>query len=219
MAAQGVPCAEAHNSDPPGIVSSSRHHRLAECIQWRTVWRQCRPVHGPRGPPCATQQVCKNTASHQSKVTATHSDLVETHALSCSLLLFSKNSVVTFLSGVSTERLIKYHRWFAYLLVIPMTIHGWSYKALLSNWVDQFRLTGNIAYCLYLGIVVTSLPPIRRYVFEFFYYSHLVLFTALAVAVIIHAPSMFAFAGLGTALCLLDVYIRQRRARQVHTPL
>jgi Ferric reductase like transmembrane component len=96
-----------------------------------------------------------------------------------------------------------------------MTVHGMSYKALLTEWVDSFRRIGNIAYCLYLGILLTSLPPVRRYLFEAFYYSHVVLFSALAVTVIIHAPSMFAFAGLGTALCLLDVYIRQRRARQV----
>jgi ferric-chelate reductase len=123
--------------------------------------------------------------------------------------------VITFLTGISTERLIKYHRWFAYLLVIPFTLHGIDNKALLTEWVDTQKKTGNIAYCLWLGILLTSLPPVRRYVFEAFYYSHIVLFTALTVTVIIHASSMFAFAGLGTALCLLDVYIRQRRARQV----
>jgi ferric-chelate reductase len=132
---------------------------------------------------------------------------------------YSLISVVTFLTGISTERLIKYHRWFSYLLLIPFTLHGHAYKALLTEWVDPFRGSGNVAYCMYLAILLTSLPVVRRYLFEVFYYSHVVLFSLLAVTTVRHAPQMLVFAGLGTALCLLDVYIRQRRARQVRPPV
>ena len=82
----------------------------------------------------------------------------------------------------------------------------------LTVWDDPQMISGNVVYCLYLCIVLTSLQPVRRALFEVFYYSHIVLFTVLAVAAIYHAPTMVGFAGLGTALCLLDVYIRQRRA-------
>jgi hypothetical protein len=34
------------------------------------------------------------------------------------------HSVVTVCTGISFERLIRYHQWFAVLAVIPMTIHG-----------------------------------------------------------------------------------------------
>jgi hypothetical protein len=65
MAAQGVPCAQADYCHPSRAFPGSRHCRLAQRIQWWAVWHQHRPVHGPGGPACSTQQV--NTLHFSSK--------------------------------------------------------------------------------------------------------------------------------------------------------
>jgi hypothetical protein len=63
--------------------------------------------------------------------------------------------------------------------------------------LSVFNITGWITFGCISGLVIFSLPPIRRKVFEFFYRTHWILFILLAIFGIIHGAGIgiIGFAG------------------------
>eukprot|EP00611_Tribonema_gayanum_P029290 TRINITY_DN7787_c0_g1_i9.p1 TRINITY_DN7787_c0_g1~~TRINITY_DN7787_c0_g1_i9.p1 ORF type:complete len:551 (+),score=165.86 TRINITY_DN7787_c0_g1_i9:72-1724(+) len=130
--------------------------------------------------------------------------------------LAPRNSIVTVATGVSFERLIKYHQWAAYLMVIPMTLHGLD-NDLFTDWSDSTQITGNALYITYLTILTLSLPPIRRRLFEGFYVMHVMLAAAMVVLGALHAGTVIGVSAVALVLLAIDFAWRWVIAHQAAT--
>ncbi|KAG5181833.1 hypothetical protein JKP88DRAFT_245992 [Tribonema minus] len=128
--------------------------------------------------------------------------------------LAPRNSIVTVATGVSFERLIKYHQWAAYLMVIPMTLHGLD-NDLFTDWSDSTQITGNALYITYLTILTLSLPPIRRRLFEGFYVTHVMLAAAMVVLGALHAGTVIGVSAVALVLLAIDFAWRWVIAHQL----
>ncbi|KAG2392703.1 hypothetical protein C9374_011428 [Naegleria lovaniensis] len=115
-----------------------------------------------------------------------------------SLILFpvSRYSVLLALFGISFERAVKYHKWIGRSTFFFVTCHFIAMlveNAVLGNaaylWSMSsmsYPLLGFIAWCL-LGILgLMTFEPIRRKVWELFYYSHIILALCVVALVIAH---------------------------------
>jgi Ferric reductase like transmembrane component len=123
-------------------------------------------------------------------------------------------SAVTFLLGISWDRLIKYHRWFAYLMAVPLTWHGYCYH-LYTRWHKPMHFTGNVLYTAYIALALLSLPCVRTRWYELFYRSHLVLSLVIAVFGVLHSVAVLEYAWLALLLYAADIVLRWRKSRQV----
>eukprot|EP00127_Corallochytrium_limacisporum_P005928 Clim_evm5s215 gene=Clim_evmTU5s215 len=167
------------------------------------------------------------------------------------VLLISRHNVITTLTGIGWERLVKYHRWFAYMALVPTIIHGY-YQTWPGNhcmpvpeggipqhddhdhhdaesgdhthhlerrhdhdgpcyqyfWIwGPMGTTGFITVCIFVTIVLLSLPIIRRRFFDFFYLTHF-LFIALLVMAVVHARQAGKIMALAVALYVIDKVLR-----------
>ncbi|CAM9432675.1 unnamed protein product [Chrysoparadoxa australica] len=100
------------------------------------------------------------------------------------LLLPARGSVVSLLTGMGVEKLLRFHRWAGYVLAIPMYLHGMSHHA-FRKWTGA-HYTGNVAALLYMAMVVLSLPPVRKHFFELFFLSHFPLAVAFTATILWH---------------------------------
>eukprot|EP00611_Tribonema_gayanum_P027667 TRINITY_DN6910_c0_g1_i1.p1 TRINITY_DN6910_c0_g1~~TRINITY_DN6910_c0_g1_i1.p1 ORF type:complete len:556 (+),score=136.19 TRINITY_DN6910_c0_g1_i1:84-1751(+) len=126
-------------------------------------------------------------------------------------LVVPHTSLVTLVSGISFERLIKYHTWLAYALAVPMTLHGIAHNV-FTDWSDISHITGNVMFAIYMTMVVTSLPIFRRRFFEFFYFIHVPLAIAFAGLALVHHDCVWEGIWYVLVLYAADCAIRARRA-------
>lgn len=109
-------------------------------------------------------------------------------------LLAGKQNIIGYLTGMSYERLNWLHRWVARILWLTATFHlmfwfrSWArydyIRVKLST--DRLTQTGFASWCILTAIVAFSFAPIRRFNYEVFVISHLVLFAGLIGAIYTH---------------------------------
>lgn len=109
-------------------------------------------------------------------------------------LLAGKQNIIGYLTGMSYERLNWLHRWVARILWLTATFHlmfwfrSWArYNYItvkLSN--DRLTQTGFASWCILTAVVALSFAPIRRFNYEVFVISHVVLFAGLLGAIYTH---------------------------------
>ena len=121
----------------------------------------------------------------------------------------TRNSVWSFLFGISYERTLIWHKWLALFSVALGAYHGWY-----SRNGSEGLVTG-IVLCALMGtLVVFSFFPIRRKIFEIFLKLHWLLFIGTIVMALVHgAGAAMAGAGLWAfdVLCRSFVLWRNRR--------
>lgn len=113
------------------------------------------------------------------------------------ILLAGKNNIVGWLTGVGYERLNWLHRWVARILFLNVTLHmgfwftDWArydyIKVKLKT--DVITQRGFSAWCILLWIVLSSMAPIRRWNYEFFFIQHIVTYIGFLAAVYLHLPA------------------------------
>ncbi|GAB4861691.1 hypothetical protein Ancab_036944 [Ancistrocladus abbreviatus] len=96
----------------------------------------------------------------------------------------ARGSSVLPLFGLTSEASIKYHMWLGHLTMLLFTAHGACYLLLwgvtnrisheVLNWqhVGIANVPGEVALIAGLCLWATTLPPIRRKLFELFFYTH-----------------------------------------------
>ena len=144
------------------------------------------------------------------------------------LLAGHKVSPFAFLLGMPLERALWYHKFFAFLVLLMGAAHGltawetlgcpsmrrrrrktisspcdrWSYDAMMD---EDDSITGIIYWLIFFALILTSLPPVRRILFEYFYVSHIVLiFAALIIGTAHGAGSIM----IGATVWMLDLVVR-----------
>ncbi|KAJ7950316.1 Ferric reduction oxidase [Quillaja saponaria] len=137
----------------------------------------------------------------------------------------ARGSSVLPLLGLTSEGSIKYHIWLGHITMTLFTAHGvcyiiyWAVTNQISEvlkW-DNFQ-TSNIAgeLALLSGLImwVTTIPRIRRKVFELFFYTHY-LYILFIIFFIFHVG--IAYTGImlpGFYLFLVDRYLRFLQSRR-----
>lgn len=95
-----------------------------------------------------------------------------------------------------------------------MTLHGRRHH-LFHKWYKPAHRTGNILYIIYMVMLVTSLPPVRRAAFECFYWLHVALAVAFAVTAWLHDHVVKETLWWCLLLYAADCALRARRACRV----
>ncbi|KAJ3034763.1 hypothetical protein HDV00_004741, partial [Rhizophlyctis rosea] len=144
------------------------------------------------------------------------------------LLPTTHTSILTYLLNLPFERGIPYHRWLAYTSILVLAVHGalyiWFYTnatlfptgvaANLFDGIGQVNLSGFVSLCCAVALAVTSLPFLRRHLFEFFYRLHIPLFIAFVVGGAVHQGQVIGILALPLVLYVVDIYFRVRNARK-----
>jgi NADPH oxidase len=140
-----------------------------------------------------------------SEVARSHAGMVAAHNsggpakifLALAFATAARNSVLTFLLGLPFERALSWHKFFGGMCLLMGAYHG-----LLAY---EWQISGTALEACVAALVITSLAPIRRHFFEFFYRMHLLLILATGVLAIVHGARGFVF---GAMLWLGDIAIR-----------
>eukprot|EP01117_Protostelium_nocturnum_P003738 TRINITY_DN15011_c0_g1_i1.p1 TRINITY_DN15011_c0_g1~~TRINITY_DN15011_c0_g1_i1.p1 ORF type:complete len:728 (-),score=191.10 TRINITY_DN15011_c0_g1_i1:49-2232(-) len=131
-------------------------------------------------------------------------------AANASLLgvLATRNSFIGLLFRESYERLILWHRWLGvWTVLIVVFLHPFIFvKGFVQEGdnipfkltEDHFMLFGTLGGLCGFFIFLTSLEPIRRKMFEWFYYPHIILFVGFYVFGSLHSKTFFRWT-LGAA--------------------
>lgn len=133
--------------------------------------------------------------SYGSPPLAVRAGMLSVSLLPWVVVLATKANPVTFLTGISHERLIVIHRWAAYLCVIFAIIHAipyWYQSVKDPDGFATFKLYFNQQYWVFttgvaaiaplIFLTLHSLPILRHKAYEFF--------------VFLHIPVAWAFIGL-----------------------
>ncbi|KAI1333190.1 ferric reductase like transmembrane component-domain-containing protein [Xylariaceae sp. FL0255] len=102
--------------------------------------------------------------------------------------LAGKVNIVTFLTGVSHEKLNIFHRWAAYAVLFFSIVHtipflaqpvrdgGWPYLRQVFYTPGSELYSGVPALAMLVGLVILSVPSIRNRWYNFFYRVHIPLY-------------------------------------------
>lgn len=139
------------------------------------------------------------------------------------ILLAGKNNLISFVTGVSYERLNVLHRWVSRMLLLLATLHmgyqnyGWDQYGLRQlEWsTDTCPPTGIATYAILLWINLTTFAPMRNFSYEFFVVQHLITFFGFIIAIMFHLPSTALYSRvwiyIPIVLYFLDRVIRTSR--------
>ncbi|XWS50471.1 hypothetical protein CRYUN_Cryun12cG0090200 [Craigia yunnanensis] len=134
------------------------------------------------------------------------------------------SSVLRFI-GLTSEATIKYHIWLGHIAMTMFTAHGLCYLIFwakteqmseLLKWdkVEVSNVAGEIALLSGLAMWATSLPQIRRKMFELFYYTHH-LYILFVVFFVFHVGFSYSCIMLpGFYLFLIDRCLRFLQSQQ-----
>ncbi|KAG0242008.1 hypothetical protein BGW41_004991 [Actinomortierella wolfii] len=135
--------------------------------------------------------------------------------LACIPFLFAftgKNSIISYLTGISHHRLNKVHRFLGLSLFILISVHmgcmfhvWWPWKELLAQQMATERVRyGIAAYTTLCLIVILAAWPVRRWAYEVFVTSH-TLFLVFLVLISLHTPYAMRFVVAGAFVYALNV--------------
>ncbi|KAJ8900458.1 hypothetical protein K2173_025235 [Erythroxylum novogranatense] len=146
----------------------------------------------------------------------------------CLTLLFfpvARGSSVLPLFGLTSEASIKYHMWLGHLVLTFFTAHGLAYIIYwaVTNQISEMKkwdrtgvsnVAGEVALLAGLAIWATTLPRVRRKMFELFFYTHY-LYILFVLFFIFHVGTSYAFIMLpGFYLFMIDRYLRFLQSRR-----
>ncbi|KAK2012722.1 ferric reductase like transmembrane component [Colletotrichum eremochloae] len=144
-----------------------------------------------------------------------------------SVLLASRESILSLLTGVPYQNFNFLHRWVGYIIVIQSVLHtiGWlvievrlyqPQPTVAVGWITQlYMIWGCIALFLLMSLYVLSLPPVIRLTgYEFFRKSHYVLAMLYVGACIGHWKNLECF-----MIPALIIWFLDRAARAIRTAL
>ncbi|KAK2448209.1 ferric reduction oxidase [Trifolium repens] len=149
--------------------------------------------------------------------------------LMCLAFLFipiSRGSVLLRFIDIPFEHATKYHVWLGHLTMVLFTLHGLFYSIEwliegrlireLLEWKDigVANLAGVISLVAGLFMWVTSLPGVRKWNFEMFFYTHQ-LYVVFIVFMALHIGDfIFAMAAGPIFLFVLDRFLRFCQSRR-----
>ncbi|CAN8310859.1 unnamed protein product [Cochlearia groenlandica] len=145
----------------------------------------------------------------------------------CLALLFypvARGSSLLAAIGLTSESSIKYHIWLGHMVMTLVTSHGLCYVIywFSSNQVSQMlewdrtgvsNLAGEIALVAGLVMWATTFPPIRRRLFEVFFYTHN-LYIVFMIFFVFHvgiSHSLISFPGF--YIFIVDRFLRFLQSR------
>ncbi|KAH9646866.1 Ferric reduction oxidase 2 [Citrus sinensis] len=146
----------------------------------------------------------------------------------CLAFLFfpvTRGSSVLQLIGLTSEASIKYHIWLGHIAMTIFTAHGLCYIIFWAK-TDQIsqmlgwdkvavsNVAGEIGLLAGLAMWITSIPRIRRKIFELFFYTHH-LYILFVVFFVLHVGFSYSCIILpGFYLFLIDRYLRFLQSQQ-----
>ncbi|KAK9669770.1 hypothetical protein RND81_13G153500 [Saponaria officinalis] len=149
--------------------------------------------------------------------------------LFCFALLFlpiARGSILLRLINIPFEHATRYHVWLGHLTMLMFTLHGlffvipWALEGRLVKelleWKDigVANLAGVISLVAGLLMWVTSLPGVRTWSFELFFYTHQ-LYIVFVVFLALHVGDfIFNMAAGGVFLFILDRFLRFIQSRK-----
>lgn len=149
--------------------------------------------------------------------------------LMCMAFLFlpvARGSVLLRYIHIPFEHATRYHVWLGHLTMLLFTLHGlfyvvgWSMQGRLKEELRQWKnegianLPGVISLLAGLLMWVTSLPGVRRWNFELFFYTHQ-LYVVFVVFLALHVGDfIFSMAAAGIFLFMLDRFLRFCQSRR-----
>ncbi|KAF5790557.1 putative ferric-chelate reductase (NADH) [Helianthus annuus] len=146
----------------------------------------------------------------------------------CLAFLFfpvTRGSPLLRLIGLTSESSIKYHIWVGHVTMVLFTAHGLCYTLFwakthqisqMLKWekIGISNVAGEVGLLTGLGIWLTSVPYIRRNVFELFYYTHH-LYILFVVFFILHVGFSYCWITLpGFFLFLINRMLRFLQSHQ-----
>ncbi|GMY23704.1 ferric reduction oxidase 2-like isoform X2 [Fagus crenata] len=146
----------------------------------------------------------------------------------CLAFLFypvTRGSSLLPLFGLTSENSIKYHIWLGHIVMTIFTTHGicfiiyWVVTNNLSQmlkWekIGVSNLAGEIALVAGLAMWLTTIPRIRRKVFELFFYTHY-LYIVFMIFFILHVGISYCCMMLpGFYLFVIDRFLRFLQSRR-----
>ncbi|CAB9526541.1 Ferric reduction oxidase [Seminavis robusta] len=151
-------------------------------------------------------------------------------ALIFALITAMRNSFLTLLIGLPFERALWYHKLSGRLAFVNGILH--TYGALADKLptaffqflvLDQMNASGTGLMLLVAGVTVTSLPPVRRWCFEVFYYIHVGFVAMMTACAFYHSGILMpilSFLWIGDLICRKVVmaccrYPRKARLRVI----
>jgi predicted ferric reductase len=127
-------------------------------------------------------------------------------ALSILVLLVVRFSPLVAIIGLPFERGIRFHRWLGRFTIASALAHGC--KAFADDLTvlagGEVYIYGLVAASCFFLIFLTSLEPIRRNYFEFFYIPHQLLYLGAVVFACMHKPAVLQYIGWAVGLWVLD---------------
>lgn len=146
-----------------------------------------------------------------------------------SILLSSRESLLSVITGVPYQHFNFLHRWLGYIIVIQSSLHtiGWCVieirlyqpqPVVAVSWITQlYMIWGIVAMILLLMLFALSLPfVVRRTGYEFFRKSHYVLAMVYIGACIGHWEKLHCFLTPSIILWAVDRAIRLFRTWLIH---
>ncbi|KAK6835979.1 hypothetical protein PG987_006474 [Apiospora arundinis] len=146
-----------------------------------------------------------------------------------SIMLSSRESVLSLLTGVPYQSFNFMHRWLGYIICIQGLLHTISWTVIeaylyqpqplvAKEWIAQtYMIWGCVAIILLLLIFVLSLPPVIRLTgYEFFRKAHYVLAMIYIGACYAHWDKLSCFMIPALVLWFLDRAIRLVRTGLAH---
>ncbi|XP_062000921.1 ferric reduction oxidase 4-like [Rosa rugosa] len=146
----------------------------------------------------------------------------------CLAFLFfpvTRGSSILALVGLTSESSIKYHIWLGHLSMVLFAAHSLGYiifwaitnqMAEMLEWSKTHvsNVAGEIAILFAMAMWVTSIPRVRRKMFELFFYTHQ-LYILYIVFYVLHAGENFFSTILpGIFLFIIDRYLRFLQSNQ-----
>ena len=141
----------------------------------------------------------------------------------------NRNSVLTFITGMSFERSVRYHRWIARYTLLVLLLHGlgvhWSlylegeWPAAVWSWgldANGTNANGSGLVALLVGLLIgiMAMPWLRRGFHELFLRLHWVLFILFLLFGFLHSSTFLGLAMFTVVPWLVDWYLRVKMWRR-----
>jgi predicted ferric reductase len=103
------------------------------------------------------------------------------------------NSIVTFLLGMPVDRALHYHKLAGRLAGVASFLHLIAFFLDPTVWglfPNTCNASGSIMMLIIVGIIITSVPNVRRHLYEAFYLLHLLGGVGLVIGAFFHSGSL-----------------------------
>lgn len=150
------------------------------------------------------------------------------YGLIAALVLAQRNSLFTFVFGVPIDRALFYHKLAGRFSGLAGILHTITYfldrtfsdrhkdDAVGGAFTGTINLSGSMIILFVIGIVISSLPAVRRRTFEVFYCLHYIFVLGVIISAFFHSGVMIPV--LGWLLWGIDLLLRKVVMARVHNP-